>query len=143
MPRPLGAIPEALPAAARRVGIPAARSSGAGHSRAPIPTWPECSTATSSHFTHVFLCHARDRGHNPVPAGPVWFGAARASVVKGVGGETAQEATARSLVQYLHLEAASGTSDWHSGQVFVGGGSPKTDVPRFFMYLRYGTTRAK
>ena len=46
-------------------------------------------------------------------------------------------------MQYMHLVAARGTSDKQSGQVLVGGGGPKTVVPRFFMYARYGTTKTK
>src|SRR6266487_3959296 len=46
----------------------------------------------------------------------------------------AQAATGSSLAQYLHLVAATGMSvDWQLGHVLVGGGSPKTALPRRFM----------
>jgi hypothetical protein len=45
-----------------------------------------------------------------------------------------QTPTVSWLAQYLHLVASAGTSsDLHSGQVFVGTGSPNTVVPLRFM----------
>lgn len=53
---------------------------------------------------------------------------------KAAAGRPAQAAAASSLVQYLHLVAARGMSDdWQLGHVLVGGGSPKTALPRLFM----------
>jgi len=47
------------------------------------------------------------------------------------GGGRPQAAAVSSLAQYLHLVAETGMSaDWQRGQVLVGGGSPKTDLPR-------------
>ena len=46
-------------------------------------------------------------------------------------------ATATSLPQNLHFVAAKGRpSERQLGHTLVGSGSPKTDVPRRFMYAR-------
>jgi len=99
------------PSSKSPITVPDASRVGGGSARARPGQCPG--------FRSIFSCCESRAGAERAPDGGAW---AYAAVV-----------AASSLVQNAHLVAATGTFDWQYGQLFVGGGSPKTTVPRRLM----------
>src|SRR5215813_15657538 len=130
---PSGSCSSSVPAGPDESTIPRnSRSRPPSWSRVPARSAASSSCAPACPVTLPWYQPAHAGA--PCPPAPAAGGGCSSGPAVQLADRPVQLATSSSLAQYLHLVAATGISaDRQLGHVLVGGGSPKTDLPRRFM----------